>query len=88
MTSINITLFLSHADRTLIFSLPKNVTRSAVRNFLPAFGAPGELIISLQLPGGTNYLFEVRFLVSFPSFSKLPARRRGPEYFSSYLLRR
>ena len=68
--------------------LPRNSTKSAVRNFLPAFGAPGELTISLLLPGGPNYLFKIRFLVFFPSFAKLRARRRGPGYFSSYLLRR
>ena len=45
------------------------------------------LIISLLLPGGSNYLFKIRFLVFFPSFAKLHARCRGPEYFSSYLLR-
>ena len=38
----------------ILFSLPRNATKSAVRNFLPAFGAPGELIISLLLPGGPN----------------------------------
>ena len=59
-----------------------------MQNFLPAFGAQCELIISLLLPGGTNYLFKIRFLVLFPSFAKLRARRRGPGYFSSYLLRR
>ena len=52
-----------------------------MRNFLPAFGAPGGLIISLLLPGGSYYLFKIRFLVFFPSFAKLRARRRGPEYF-------
>ena len=49
-----------------LFSLPKNVTKSAVRNFLSAFGAPGEFIISLLLPGGLSYLFKIRFLVFFP----------------------
>ena len=57
-------------------------------NFLPAFGAPGELIISLLLPGGSNYLFKIRFLVFFPSFAKLRAWRRGPGCFPSYFLRR
>ena len=76
------------SEDCLLFSLPKTVTKSAVRDFLPAFGAPGELIISLLLPGGSNYLFKIRFLVFFPSFGKFRARRRGPEYFSSYLLRR
>ena len=63
--------------------MPKNVTKSAVRNFLPAFGAPGELIISLLLPGGPSKLFKIRFLVFFPSFAKLRARRRGPEIFQA-----
>ena len=43
--------------KKLVFSLPKNVTKSAVRNFLSAFGAPGEFIISLLLPGGLSYLW-------------------------------
>ena len=56
----------------------KNATKSAVRNFLPAFGAPSELIISLLIPGGSNYLFKIPFLVPvfFSSFAKLRARRR------------
>ena len=40
--------------------------KSAVRNFLSAFDAPGEFIISLLLPGGLSYLFKIRFLVFFP----------------------
>ena len=59
-----------------------------MRNFLPALGAPGELIISLLLPKGPSYLFKIPFLVFFPSFAKLRARRRGPEYFSSCPFRR
>lgn len=48
--------------------MPKSVTKSAVRNFLSAFGAPGEFIISLLLPGGLSCLFnyKIRFLVFFP----------------------
>ena len=52
--------------KKLVFSLPKNVRKSAVRNFLSAFGAPGEFIISLLLSGGLSYLFKIRFLVFFP----------------------
>ena len=52
--------------KKLVFSLPKNVTKSAVRNFLSAFGAPGEFIISLLLPGGLSYLFKIRFLIFSP----------------------
>ena len=57
--------------------------KSAVRNFLLAF-APGELIISLLLLGGSNYLFKICFLVYFP----LLASYVLGVVFSSYLLRR
>ena len=66
-----------------LFSLPKNVTKLAVRNFLLAFSARGELINSLLLPGGSKYQFKICFLVFFPSFARLRARRPGPEYFFS-----
>ena len=87
-TYLNITFSQEVNPDFALFSLPRNVTKSAVRNLLPAFGSPGELIISLLLPGGPNYLFKIRFLFCFPSFAKLRARHRGPGYFSSYLLRR
>ena len=67
-----------------------------MRNFLLAFGAPGELIISLLLSGGPSYLFKICFLVFFPLlpsyalgavvqdiFSLSPPLRRRSGPFSS-----
>ena len=42
--------------------MPKNVTKSAVRNFLLAFGALDESIFSLLLPGGPSYTY-LRFVL-------------------------
>ena len=54
-----------------LFSLVKNFTKSAVRNFLPAFYARGELIISLLLPRSFDYLIKIFIPVIFLTFAQL-----------------
>ena len=56
-----------------------------MQNVLSAFYAPGELIISLLLTWGFEYIFKMFISVFFPTFAKLRARPRVPEYFPSPL---